>query len=230
MKREKANMKKYKQSGDPGNWLLTLNDLLTLIFTFFVLLLAFSSLQGDYLVQTVDSFRKTLAGGPAAEGGRLRIFKPFVTPVKDPDIEAEKARDFGRREGEAMLRLRPKLMAFMTAFPQGAVAEWPRGMELQIPLGAVFDFPDGEIGPEGGKMLARLREVVKQERAFIHVEVIAAGASHEAARRAAAIASTMTVYEGEQAERVSASGFEPGKDQPTARDGRIRILVATEYI
>ncbi len=238
MKHGKINKEEQNKSGAAGNWMMTFNDLLTLLFTFFVLLLAFSTLQTDYVAQAAKSFRKSLAGGLTAEGVSARVFKPFIPPVRDADIEAEKEKN-ARRDVETMHRMRTKLLKVMEISPGASITDWPRGMSLEFPSAAVFEPADGEIGKRGYELLARLREVFQQEAAFIRVEVYdgtiparesGRGSYNGSAIRAAAIAETMTALGGLEAKRVSASGHGPRKEAPADGDGMIRIRISARYI
>lgn len=238
MKRGNNDPGREGKGGVANDWMLTFNDMLTLLFTFFVLLLAFSALPADYVVQAAKSFRETKTGGLAPEGGVMRIFQPFVTPVKDADIEAEKARNDRRREMEKALRLKAGLLKVLEGSPGAIIADWPLGMGLQFAPADLFD-PSGHMVRQGRELLVRLREAIKQEEGFVRVEAYAGafaargsenGGDNLAAIRAAAIAAAMTADGGLEAERVAASGHDTGGDPPTDGKGAIRIFVSARHI
>ena len=79
----KCQMKKdFKNSEDQGGkWLLTFNDLVTLLLTFFVLTLSLSTL--DVAKVKKASYSLSTAFGMLESGGKggIRVFTPFVFPI-----------------------------------------------------------------------------------------------------------------------------------------------------
>jgi len=74
-------------------WLLTFNDMMTLVLTFFVLILSMSSLDMNRVRQAsnavADAFGATLQMREAATA----VFEPILTSIADPDIERQRMRD-----------------------------------------------------------------------------------------------------------------------------------------
>lgn len=74
-------------------WLLTFNDMMTLVLTFFVLILSMSSLDMNRVRQAsnaaADAFGATLQTREAVSV----VFEPILTSIADPDIERQRMHD-----------------------------------------------------------------------------------------------------------------------------------------
>ncbi len=153
------------------SWLITFNDLMTLVLTFFVLLLAFSVMKPDYVVQAANSFRNTVAGGITTGGGVMRVFQPFVKPFSDPDIEMEKRKRALIKDEETLRRIKTNLtnirgIAFgsLTAVPS-------QGLKLSLPPALLFESEGHRLGIQGREILTHISAALKGEAIFVHVEL-----------------------------------------------------------
>jgi len=72
------------------SWLMSFNDLLTLILTFFVLMISMSSISAYPLREASQSLMKSLGLIVSKEPLVLRSFDPFLKPFSDEDINREK--------------------------------------------------------------------------------------------------------------------------------------------
>lgn len=73
--------KKTDSSEDQGSkWLTTFNDMVTLLLTFFVLVLSMSSLDTGKVLEVSYSINQAFGMLRSGDRGGVQIFKPFVLP------------------------------------------------------------------------------------------------------------------------------------------------------
>jgi len=73
---------KVKPAPPKGNWLATFNDLMTLLLTFFVLLLSMGSLEGGKIKKMYTELRGAFGVLGSASGKEEEIFKPILPVLK----------------------------------------------------------------------------------------------------------------------------------------------------
>jgi chemotaxis protein MotB len=71
------------------SWLMSFNDLLTLILTFFVLMISMSSISAHPLREASQSLMKALGLVLSKEPLVIRSFDPFVKPFRDEEIDRQ---------------------------------------------------------------------------------------------------------------------------------------------
>ncbi len=64
-----------------GKWLLTFNDMVTLLLTFFVLILSMSKLDAPKLQEAASSMRSVFNLTERGEKEKVTVFTPFVVPL-----------------------------------------------------------------------------------------------------------------------------------------------------
>lgn len=111
MAREKRR-EEEEQAGAPA-WMVTYGDMMTLLMTFFVLIVSFSEVKEEKLMQALSSFRLALGGKhltPYLPVGHLPSTRPEIQPnpseggrdvasvdtfesIKGPDVRVEKVNE-----------------------------------------------------------------------------------------------------------------------------------------
>jgi len=80
---------KHEDSGEKGGkWLLTFNDMVTLLLTFLVLVLSLSETDKSKLSEVSQSMRAVF-NIPKINKGDIRVFTPFVIPLRGKSTEFE---------------------------------------------------------------------------------------------------------------------------------------------
>jgi chemotaxis protein MotB len=77
----KKNSKDSEEKG--GKWLATFNDMVTLLLTFFVLILSMSKLDVAKVKEAVYAINDALGMLSFAEKGDIKAFEPFIIPIKN---------------------------------------------------------------------------------------------------------------------------------------------------
>jgi len=232
-----------KAGGD--RWLVTFNDLMTLVLTFFVLLLAFSAMKPDYLVQATNSFRNTLGGGVTAGGGVMRVFQPFVQPLQDPDIEMEKSKRALGKDRETLARIKAKLMSDRGVVTGAVVPGSITALRLALPTETLFDPQSHELSARGREIVTLVSAALKGEAVFVHVAIDDASsfvsgallsAATESTVRTASLARYLSSLGDVDAARITAGPARKGADgnyggeEMTAAARPVNIYISTRAI
>lgn len=165
-----------------GKWLLTFNDMVTLLLTFFVLILSLSTLDAPKVNEAASSIRGVFNLSERGTREKVEVFTPFVSPLgsgipgKDASIVLErKKRDLAERINREIQRI--------AAGTSVAVTEdrtvWDRTMEarvvdegVSVSLGENLLFETGKAGIEGEHhpALDSLCSMLREEDFPIRVE------------------------------------------------------------
>lgn len=82
--------KRHKTEEQGAKWLTTFNDLVTLLLTFFVLVLSVSKLDASKVQEVVKSVRETVGMIEMGDLEPVRVFIPFIKPKVSLFEEEEK--------------------------------------------------------------------------------------------------------------------------------------------
>lgn len=78
----KKNSKKPEEPEKGGKWLSTFNDMVTLLLTFFVLILSMSKLDVAKVNEAVYAINDAFGMLSSAEKSDIKAFEPFILPIK----------------------------------------------------------------------------------------------------------------------------------------------------
>lgn len=224
-------------SGKQANWMLTFNDLMMLLLTFFVLLLAFSTLQPQKASQAAASAVSAL--GAERMGGNALEW--FIRPFVDRDIEAHKSRQGATRPGDIVRDRQAVVAQALATIPGARLDAAVGGFAARLPLPGLFEGDTLRLGPVLKGVLDRLADVSRGGGARV---VVAVAAVHEmngpeesrgerrrrSILRSDAVARYLHEAGGVPAERISVGWVRtPGGEtdrQPDPAAGEIRLDVA----
>ena len=92
----KKNSKDSEEKG--GKWLGTFNDMVTLLLTFFVLVLSMSKLDEGKVKKAVYAINNAFGMLSCAEMGDIKAFEPFIIPIRGRRSSfSEKKRELAER-------------------------------------------------------------------------------------------------------------------------------------
>lgn len=92
----KKNSKDSEEKG--GKWLATFNDMVTLLLTFFVLILSMSKLDVARVNKAVYAINNAFGMLSSAEMGDIKAFEPFIIPMGNRGASfSEKKRELAER-------------------------------------------------------------------------------------------------------------------------------------
>ena len=207
-------------------WMATFSDLVTLLLTFFVMLMAMANFDDPAKVNAVlESLRDQLG----ADGFDAALLGPGDGENMSPSVSMD-------------VTLNPLLANLSVAFRQhlsDAIVEIDAEedeLRVDLPRGAFFRENSAEVHPNGYLLLAQVGDMMATEDA-VTVDVIGYAAPDEGpdprllgARRAVQVVTRLR--EKVPGERMSATAFGSGHSDPTsgtgAWDRRIGLVFRTD--
>ncbi|MBI4632627.1 MAG: flagellar motor protein MotB [Deltaproteobacteria bacterium] len=162
------------QERDQGKWLLTFNDMMTLILTFFVMILSMSVIDTTK-IQGASSSASKVFGLLGGGGQGIQVFNPFVFSVKDRDIERAKkqAREGGQESQPGVtgpLAMRADLAATLNKIPGIKASVVNKNVSLSLDENLLFQSASAEIKSADDPSLRALCLKLKDIDASVRVE------------------------------------------------------------
>lgn len=153
-----ARRKKKKDGGGGAAWLVTFSDLMTLLLTFFVLLLSMSSMDVTVITR-ISAQMRSLSHIPLSGPGRVpdRI-ELIVRMIKDPANVLEK-----KKRLKDLLFPRDVLPADLAAGELDRnldIMQHPEGVVIVLTEGLLFGPGSAELDGKGKKLLDQLTPVI----------------------------------------------------------------------
>ncbi len=158
----------YEDDSDASNsagWLITFNDLITLLMVFFVLWFAMSSMNVPQSREFVDSIHAAL--GQLKEGNivRIRITEPWPSG-KDAPNEPGISHSNDNQNFESSR----KAVDDLRKDPEVSVIQRPEKLLITISNGILFQNGMADLQPEGNQVLNKILQAVQNTTFNIRVE------------------------------------------------------------
>jgi chemotaxis protein MotB len=226
--------KKKQESG--AAWLVTFSDLMTLLLTFFVLLLSMSSMDVPVITR-ITAYMRSLS--PLDESGSGRIperIQLAVKMLKDPyNILNKKNRV---KDLLFPLDLLPKELSSSVLEKNIAILEHPEGVVIVLTEGLLFARGSAELDAVGKKLVAVLTPIMHAVNADInisgHTDDTAEDGNYELSFMRALMVMEQLLQAKIPPDRFSVSGYGPDKpmyandtEEGQAKNRRVEILIKT---
>jgi chemotaxis protein MotB len=160
-----------ENSSEPkGKWLITFNDLITLLLTFFVLIISMSMIAQSKVTGIADSARKVAGVESAAIGGRRDVIETGIPSIKDEDIQRVQQQT---QKGESVdpLAYRKEILAGLLKNMEGVkIVPAENGFSLSLNENLLFASGSAEITASGQNVLKKLGAILLRADAFARVE------------------------------------------------------------
>ncbi|MFC1736284.1 flagellar motor protein MotB [Candidatus Hydrogenedentota bacterium] len=157
------NKKSGGADGSPGApaWMVTFGDLMSLLLTFFVLLLSFSTTQEEDFKKAMESFRLALGVGVLQEQSGAPT-SDTAGPMSSRTGRLKKTRQLARKRMQRTVRLRKMV----------TVSATKEGMRITLKDQLLFDSGRAIIKPEGVDVLKTLGRTLKpiEDEYYIQIE------------------------------------------------------------
>lgn len=169
-----------------GKWLLTFNDMVTLLLTFFVLILSMSKLDAPKLQEAASSMRSVFNLTERGEKEKVTVFTPFVIPLGRGIPMDEASQAFERERVDLAERINREAQMIAEKAHKGTAVAPDTGptsgeplMEarvvkdgVSVSLGEKLLFETGKAEIEGGNIpaLDALSVILKETDCRIRVE------------------------------------------------------------
>lgn len=165
--------KKYEEEHDNHErWMVSYADFITLLFAFFVVMYAMSSVnEGKYRV-VADSLVGAFGNAPPmAATGSAPV--PVAAPLVPKLVQSRRGSETIRREKEHMTRMaRDIIKALGPLVSQGKVrvTQSPRGVRVEINASVLFATGDAKLSDATSQVLKDVAAVLKDDSHAIQVE------------------------------------------------------------
>ncbi len=217
-------LKNRNRGNRQRSWIMSFNDMLTVMLAFFVMLLSMSSIDGTKIRGVSSSLNKVF-GSLQSDGRRVTVFNPFVTTLKDQDIETAKKQV---REGKQHIRrvpfgpsdVRADLVAALNKVPGIKAVTMNKNVSLSLEENLLFQSGSAEIKRVDDPGLRVLCLRLKNTDASIRVEGntddVPIKSNHYPSNWELSTARAVNVVKyliagGISPERLSAVGYGPSK-------------------
>ncbi len=153
-------------ASNPPGWLVTFNDLITLLMVFFVLLFSMGHINAGKSEKLVGAIQGAL--GVLREGKKLGV--QLVRPVQ-PTGQANgdiSGADSGK-DSRAPETTR-NAMDDLATDPEMTVVQTPKGMSITLSDGILFQSGVSELRPEGYPVLNKIIQVLHNNNSAVRVE------------------------------------------------------------
>jgi len=239
-----------RQSDSHERWLVSYADFITLLFAFFVVMYALSTVsEGKYRVLSdalLNAFNSKSAGAavpPAAPAQPVplrRIIQPGAPAPIPVDVRREQQRDQMRGIAQDIL----KVLGPLVRDGQVRVTQSNRGISVEINASVLFDSAQAQLRAQSGRALREVARVLASVEQGIQVEGYADDAPIRTAQfpsnwelSAARASSVVRLFidNGVAPERLSIIGYGPNHavaDNATpegrARNRRVTVMILAE--
>ena len=169
-----ARKKKVEEHDNPERWMVSYADFITLLFAFFVVMYAISSLnEGKHreLTQSLgDAFRFRAPSTVIPEAPQPVVMPPeFIRPFPRRSASTSEI----RREREKMTEIGRDLMAALEPLIEEGkvrVLQTPRGVNVEINASVLFAPADATLSPQSAEVLTTVAEILRHWPNEIQVE------------------------------------------------------------
>jgi chemotaxis protein MotB len=153
-----------------GTWLLTFSDMITLLLTFFVLILSMSNIETSKVKGVAGSVIKVLGMNPEMEGKRTNVIESVIPSLCDEDIESERIRKDKKNVSGAFTDRRETFSKAIENLGGQKIVPHRNGFSLSLNEQLMFFPGSAEISIKGRNTLYSLGEILKRSDVSIRVE------------------------------------------------------------
>ncbi len=148
-------------------WLISYADFITLLFAFFVVMYAISSVnEGKYQVFST-ALVSAFGGDPPPPGALLQQVLPI------PNVQARRRQEALKRERDTMARIAQTVRSTMAPLVKEGrlrVTQNSRGVTVEINASELFDPGEAKLTAEAEEVLASLAEILRPDPHAVQVE------------------------------------------------------------
>lgn len=155
-----------QETVDSSGWLLTFNDLVTLLLVFFVLLFALSNINTQKSEKLVGSLQSAL--GVLLEGKKTAI--QVIEPLQPKESPAPENSEADSPASAGLPEQTQHAIDDLTAQPDITVIQTSQGVSLTLSDSILFQSGVAELRPEGYPVLNKIVPVLQNNRFTVRVE------------------------------------------------------------
>jgi chemotaxis protein MotB len=243
---KRENRTRVSDDGERKWWLLTFNDMLTLLLTFFVLILSMSRMDPSKMREASGAVGSAFGIPGPEEKTEVRVFDPFILSsgefsAGEQDRAAQGKADVGYQQ---FLKSRDSALQEINRSSGMNARTTPNGLSVRMDSALFFEDGAVQTGPRSETALAPVCALLKECQPFIRIEAYTneTPADREkyptswelAAARGAGVAHYLASACRAVPERVSVSGYAVKPASRVVKDGQglpdRRIEVAVYFM
>jgi chemotaxis protein MotB len=143
--------------------------MITLMLTFFVLILSMSNIEANKVMGIAGSVKKILGIADPKEGSATGLIESVVPSLRDEDIERARAAGGVAPAGPYAERIKVLSRALSNLTGEKTVPG-RNGFVLSVGQGLLFTGGSADLSTQGRQQLKAMGEILKRSDAFIRVE------------------------------------------------------------
>lgn len=160
-----------EQTTEPrGNWLLTFNDMITLLLTFFVLILSMSNIEAAKVTDVAGSVKRVLGMQQEQETRPKAVIESVIPSIYDEDIQRKRKQKDHLIMSGTMAERRTVLAKAVEKLGGQRIVPNRNGLLLSLNEQLLFLPGLADVSTGGRNTLSALGEVLKRSDVFIRVE------------------------------------------------------------
>lgn len=168
-----ARKKHEEEHENHERWLVSYADFITLLFAFFVVMYAISSVnEGKYRVLS-DSLGSAFGTGAAVPAVQVAPDRQHAFPVRRQALQDKQRLEAMRREREAMAGIARQLRQSLDPLIKRGivrVTQTARGVKVEINASILFATGDARLTGEAGEVLTTIARIMKNDGHGLQVE------------------------------------------------------------
>ena len=166
----RRNKKSESSDANPNAWMVTFSDLMTLLLTFFVLLLSMSSMNTNLLEKFFSVF--TGAAGPLAfsDQGEVATLGPALEELRFAIYSKGKLDDEGLERLLFQYEAEKRSLSEQLVSDDIEVERGRRGLRIRFKDRILFDLGSAALRPDALPLLTRLAQIISYSRFQVSVE------------------------------------------------------------
>jgi len=153
-----------------GTWLLTFNDMITLLLAFFVLIISMSNIEAIKVKGVADSVKKVLGIKLEQDGNNRGVIESVVPSLRDADIERARTQEGSKQVAGAFKDKRMALYKALENLEGQKIVPLNNDFLLSMNERVLFSPGDAEITIKGHKALKALGGILQRSDVFVRVE------------------------------------------------------------
>ncbi len=154
------------EAQNPQGWLITFNDLITLLMVFFVLMFATGNINAKKSEKLVSSLQGAL--GVLREGKKVGV--QVVRPIQSTGPATREDSGDASIKDSQFSEVSRNAMDDLADDPEITVVHTPKGVFITLSDGILFQSGVSELRPEGYPVLNKIIQVLQRNKLAVRIE------------------------------------------------------------
>ena len=161
----RINIGNEHEAQNPPGWLITFNDLITLLMVFFVLLFAMGNINTQKSKKLVGSIQDA---GVLLEGRKVGV--KIVRPIQPTEPATQEVSGDSSSTVSQLSEVSRNAIDDLANHPEITVIKTPKGLFITLSDGILFQSGLSELRPEGYPVLNKIIQVLQSNGLDVRIE------------------------------------------------------------